>query len=88
MLPTAFHRGLATTGGMSNVPAHETGSIGAPRHHKSVTFKRPDGTPTTAAELEKKVKEMEERKSEAQKAIAQAQSGKKDEPSATVPISA
>ena len=38
--------------------------------------------------VEKKVKEMEERKSEAQKAIAQAQSGKKDEPSATVPISA
>lgn len=88
MLPTAFHRGLATTGGMSNVPAPETGSIGAPRHHKSVTFKRPDGTPTTAAELEKKVKEMEERKNEAQKAIAQAQAGQKGDASPAVPISA
>nr|VWP00055.1 Amidohydrolase family protein [Ganoderma boninense] len=88
VLPTAFHRGLATTGGMINVPAPDTGSIGAPSHHKSVTFKRPDGTPTTAAELEKKVKEMEERKSEAQKAIAQAQAGQKGDASSTVPISA
>ncbi|KAM5530480.1 hypothetical protein V8D89_015864 [Ganoderma adspersum] len=87
VLPTAFHRGLATTGGMSNVPAPETGSIGA-SHHKSVTFKRPDGTPTTAAELEKKVKEMEERKNEAQKAIAQAQAGQKGDASPAVPISA
>ena len=62
--------------------------MGAPSHYKSVTFKRPDGTPTTAAELERKVKEMEERKNEAQKAIAQAQAGKKDDPSPAVPISA
>ena len=73
---------------MVSVPNPETGSIGAQSHHKSVTFKRPDGTPTTAAELEKKVKEMEERKNEAQKAIAQAQAGKKDDASPTVPISA
>ncbi|EJF57536.1 hypothetical protein BD309DRAFT_970550 [Dichomitus squalens] len=88
VLPTSFHRGLTTSGGLVNVPSPETGSIGAQSHHKSVTFKRPDGTPTTAAELEKKVKEMEERKNEAQKAIAQAQAGKKDDASPTVPISA
>ena len=73
---------------MINVPTPEAGSIGALSHHKSVTFKRPDGTPTTAAELEKKVKEMEKRKNEAQKAIAQAQAGQKGDASPTVPISA
>ncbi|KAI0628989.1 hypothetical protein C8Q77DRAFT_1144112 [Trametes polyzona] len=47
------------------------------------------GTPSTsAADLEKKVKEMEERKNEAQKAIAAAQAGKKDDASQAVPISA
>ncbi len=66
----------------------EAGSIGGASHHKSVTFKRPDGTTTTAAELEKKVKEMEERKNEAQNAIAQAQAGQKEDASPTVPISA
>ncbi|RPD71878.1 hypothetical protein L226DRAFT_525021 [Lentinus tigrinus ALCF2SS1-7] len=88
VLPTTFHRGLATTGPMVNVPNPEAGSMGSQSHHKSVTFKRPDGTPTTAAELEKKVKEMEERKTAAQKAIAQAQAGKKDDTSPAVPISA
>ncbi|RDX49293.1 hypothetical protein OH76DRAFT_1556498 [Lentinus brumalis] len=88
VLPTAFHRGLSTTGGTVSVPNPETGSMGAASHHKSVTFKRPDGTPTTAAELERQVKEMEQRKNEAQKAIAQAQAGKKEDPSPAVPISA
>ena len=38
--------------------------------------------------LERRVKEMEEKKNEAQKAIAQAQAGKKEDASPTVPISA
>ena len=77
VLPSSFHRGLA--------PA---AADGAPSPHKTVTFKRPDGTPTTAAELERQVKEMEARKSEAEKAIKQAQAGKKDEAAPAVPISA
>ena len=84
VLPSTFHRGLAPTG----ATAPEAGQMGAPSPHKSVTFKRPDGTPTTAAELEKQVREMEARKSEAEKAIAQAQSGKKDEATPSVPIPA
>ncbi|KAI0776266.1 hypothetical protein BD413DRAFT_491320 [Trametes elegans] len=119
VLPTTFHRGLATTGGLVNVPQPETGSMGAPSPHKSVSFnsnnsssKKADGaapaangagaggdaarSPSangegangSAADLEKKVKEMEERKNEAQKAIAAAQAGKKDDASKAVPISA
>ncbi|KAI0753101.1 hypothetical protein C8Q80DRAFT_1150088 [Daedaleopsis nitida] len=88
VLPTSFHRGLSTSGSSVSVPSPETGSMTGPRPNKSVTWKRPDGTPTSAAELEKKVKEMEAQKMEAQKAIAQAQAGKKDDPSPTVPISA
>ncbi|KAL1941474.1 hypothetical protein VTO73DRAFT_7291 [Trametes versicolor] len=104
VLPTTFHRGLAPSGGMVNVPTPETGSIGAPSPHKSMSFKKADGAgeadaaaakavspPTassSAADLEKKVKEMEERKNEAQKAIAAAQAGKKDDASKAVPISA
>ena len=82
VLPSSFHRGLG--------PGPAGAAEASP--HKSVTFKRPDGTPTTAAELERQVKEMEARKNEAEMAIkqaqAQAQAGKKDEPVPAVPISA
>ncbi|KAI0359628.1 hypothetical protein OH77DRAFT_1472978 [Trametes cingulata] len=101
VLPTTFHRGLATTGGMVNVPTPETGSMGAPSPHKSMQFNRKAdgagangtdaakaGGASSAADLEKKVKEMEDRKNEAQKAIAAAQAGKKDDSSKPVPISA
>ena len=87
-----------------NVPNPETGSMSGASPHKSMTFKKSDaagangadaktGTggmsaSSSAADLEKKVKEMEERKNEAQKAIAAAQAGKKDDASKPVPISA
>ena len=88
-----------------NVPNPETGSMGGPSPHKSMSFKKSDaaganGTDgakagagsmsasSSAADLEKKVKKMEERKNEAQKAIAAAQAGKKDDASKPVPISA
>ncbi|KAI0645234.1 hypothetical protein C8Q79DRAFT_911627 [Trametes meyenii] len=104
VLPTTFHRGLSTSGGLVNVPNPETGSVGAPSPHKSMSFKKADGTNgadtaakvgtigtgagSSAADLEKKMKEIEERKNEAQKAIAAAQAGKKDDASKPVPISA
>ncbi|KAI0653506.1 hypothetical protein C8Q70DRAFT_937612 [Cubamyces menziesii] len=104
VLPTSFHRGLATTGGLVNVPNPETGSMSGASPHKSMTFKKSDAAgangadtktgaggmsaSSSAADLEKKVKEMEERKNEAQKAIAAAQAGKKDDASKPVPISA
>ncbi|KAI0364388.1 hypothetical protein BV20DRAFT_922122, partial [Pilatotrama ljubarskyi] len=34
VLPTACHRGLATSGEMVNMPTPETGSVGAPSSHK------------------------------------------------------
>ncbi|KAI0827944.1 hypothetical protein BC628DRAFT_1317663 [Trametes gibbosa] len=99
VLPSTFHRGLGATGGLVNVPTPETGSIGAPSPHKSMSFKKAEGAgdeaaktsvpaASRAADLEKRVKEMEERKNEAQKAIAAAQAGKKDDASKAVPISA
>lgn len=66
VLPTTFHRGLGTSGPMVNVSTPEPGSIG-PSPHKSVTFNNPK------AKLEKQVKDLEERKNEAEKAIKEAQ---------------
>lgn len=53
--------------------------MGASSHHKSVTFNKSQ----SAAELEQKLKEMEEKKIAAEKAVAQAEAaaaGKKDGP--------
>lgn len=51
---------------MVNVPTPETGSMG-PSPHRSVTFNNPK------AKLDKQVKDLEERKIEAEKAIQEAQ---------------
>jgi len=86
VLPSTFHRGLSTTAPMVNVSTPETGSMGGQSQHKSVTFNK-----TNAANLEKKLKEMEEKKSQAEKAVAQAEAaaaGKKDDTSTSVAISA
>ncbi|CAL1711349.1 unnamed protein product [Somion occarium] len=94
VLPTSFHRGLSTTGGLVTVSTPETGTIGAPSPHKSVKFTRtPSSGGTSAAELEKRVKEMEEKKSQAEAAVAQAEAaaaaaGKKDDENKPVSITA
>jgi nuclear polyadenylated RNA-binding protein NAB2 len=64
-LPSSFHRGLGTTGGLANATDSNTS------HNKSVTFN--NGKPMSAAELEKQVKEVEEKKKQAKAAVAQAQ---------------
>lgn len=91
MLPSTFHRGLSMNAPIVNVPTPETGSMGAPSPHKSITFNKAAGG-DSAAELEKKLKEMEEKKSQAEKAVAQAEAaaaaGKKDDTSKPVAISA
>jgi len=51
---------------MINVPASEAGTMG-PSPHKSMTFNNPK------AKLEKQMKELEEKKNEAEKAIKEAQ---------------
>lgn len=66
MLPTTFHRGLAPNGPMVHIPNPETGSMG-PSPHRSVTFNNPK------SKLEKQVKDLEERKNDAEKAIKEAQ---------------
>ncbi|KAF9451511.1 hypothetical protein P691DRAFT_786944 [Macrolepiota fuliginosa MF-IS2] len=75
VLPTSFHRGLATNGPLVNVPTPETGTMG-PSPHRSVTFNNPK------VKLEKQVKELEERKNEAEKAIKEAQATANASPNA------
>ncbi|KZT01450.1 uncharacterized protein LAESUDRAFT_745379 [Laetiporus sulphureus 93-53] len=76
-LPSTFHRGLTPTGPMVNVSTSGTRSFGTQGFNKSVTFNKPD-----SAAIEKRLKKMEEEKSQAEKAIAQAEAAaaeKKDE---------
>ncbi|KAG6920193.1 hypothetical protein DXG01_004962 [Tephrocybe rancida] len=83
VLPTAFHRGLGTTGPMVTVPTPETGSMGgSASHHKSVKFNKTTGPGQGVKEkLQQQMKEIEQRKLEAEKAVreAEAAAGKKDE---------
>ncbi|KAF9485995.1 hypothetical protein BDN70DRAFT_988327 [Pholiota conissans] len=70
VLPTSFHRGLSTTGPIVSVPTPETGSMGSSQN-RSVTFNNP--TPTMKEKLEKQMKEIQEKKSEAEKAVKDAE---------------
>ncbi|TFK51093.1 hypothetical protein OE88DRAFT_1808583 [Heliocybe sulcata] len=83
VLPNSFHKGLSSSAPMVSVQAPETGSIGAPSPHKSVMFnKTSTPTPTTAEGLQKRMKELEEMKSQAEAAIKQSEAAvanKKDE---------
>ncbi|CCL99187.1 uncharacterized protein FIBRA_01202 [Fibroporia radiculosa] len=90
VLPSTFHRGLSTTAPLVSVQTPEAGSMSSQSQHRSVVFNK-STTSATAAELEKKLKEMEEKKSLAEKAVAQAEAaaaGKKDDASKPVAISA
>jgi hypothetical protein len=80
VLPSSFHRGLATTGPMINVPTPEPGSMGGPSHHRSVTFNNM-ASASVKEKLEQQMKEIQENKSEAERAVrnAEAAAGKKDE---------
>ncbi|KAH9944768.1 hypothetical protein B0H21DRAFT_745748 [Amylocystis lapponica] len=93
VLPSTFHRGLSTSAPLVSVQTPETGSMGGPSPHRSITFNKTG----SAAQLEKKLKDMELKKSEAEKAVAQAEKaaatatatatgGKKDDPSKPVSI--
>ncbi|KAF5348708.1 hypothetical protein D9758_006776 [Tetrapyrgos nigripes] len=89
VLPTSFHRGLSTTAPLVTVPNPEPGSIGGPSPHKSVTFNQSGAG--IREKLQKQMKEIEEKKSEAEKAVKEAEAaaaasgGKKDD-SKPVPI--
>jgi len=66
---------------MVTVPTPETGSMGGPSPHKSVTFNQPGAG--IREKLQKQMKEIEEKKNEAEKAVkdaeAAASGGKKDD---------
>lgn len=61
---------------MITVPTPEPGSMGASSPHRSVTFNK---SSTSAADLQKQLKELEEKKNQAQAAVAQAAAAKKEE---------
>ena len=80
VLPSSFHRGLTTAGPMVNVPTPEPGSMGGPSPHRSVTFNNATSA-SVKEKLQQQMKEIQEKKSEAEKAVrnAEAAAGKKDE---------
>ncbi|KAG5727102.1 Nuclear polyadenylated RNA-binding protein nab2 [Termitomyces sp. T112] len=83
VLPSSFHRGLSTTAPLVTVSTPETGSMGgSTSHNKSVTFNKTAGPGQGVKEkLAQQMKEIEQRKLEAEKAVreAEAAAGKKDE---------
>ncbi|KAL0955763.1 hypothetical protein HGRIS_001978 [Hohenbuehelia grisea] len=85
VLPTSFHRGLSTNAPLVTVATPETGSMGGPSPHKSVKFNSgASGASAANASLKEKLqnqmREIEEKKSQAEKAIKEAEeaAAKKD----------
>ncbi|KAG6847566.1 hypothetical protein H0H93_007357 [Arthromyces matolae] len=82
VLPTSFHRGLSTSAPLVTVSTPETGTMsGSASHNKSVTFNKTPGPGQGVKEkLAQQMKEIEQRKLEAEKAVrdAEAAAGKKD----------
>ncbi|TFK23172.1 hypothetical protein FA15DRAFT_670781 [Coprinopsis marcescibilis] len=77
VLPSTFHRGLSTSGGMAKISTPETGSMAGSSHHRSVTFN--NTASSTKEKLEKQMKEIEEKKLEMEKAMKDAAAnGKKN----------
>ena len=62
-----------------NVSAPETGSMGGASHNKSVTFNSP-------AAMEKRLKEIEEKKAAMQKAVEEAAANSKKAAAAEKPV--
>lgn len=81
VLPSTFHRGLSNSAPLVNVQTPEAGSMGGPSPHRSVTFNSPSSGLGVKAKLEQQMKEIEEKKSQAEKAVkdAEAAASKKEE---------
>ncbi|KIK67503.1 hypothetical protein GYMLUDRAFT_82004 [Collybiopsis luxurians FD-317 M1] len=76
VLPTSFHRGLSETGPMVTVKNPGPGSMGGPSPHRSATFN--NSAAGLKEKLQKQMKEIEEKKSQAEKAVREAQAKKDD----------
>lgn len=88
MLPSTFHRGLASNAPVVTIATPAVGSIGAPSPHRSVTFnKGVASTESVKEKLEKQTKELEaQKKAVAEAEAAAAASGGKGESSTSIPI--
>ncbi|KAF9469980.1 hypothetical protein BDZ94DRAFT_1207039 [Collybia nuda] len=74
VLPSTFHRGLSTNTPLVNTQKHEIGSLGGPSPHRSVKFNNTGGPGVGVKEkLERQMKEIEERKLEAENAVKAAE---------------
>lgn len=69
VLPSTFHRGLSTTTPIVNVPAPQTGTIGAPSPHKTVIFNKPSQSKALGA----KAQEIEDERSRTIQAVKEAE---------------
>ncbi|PFH52125.1 hypothetical protein AMATHDRAFT_74420 [Amanita thiersii Skay4041] len=82
-LPSTFHRGLSTSSPVVTVQTPETGSMGTGSPHKSVTFNNSGPGAGVKRKLEEQMREIQEKKNEAEKAIKEAEaaasSAKKDD---------
>ncbi|KAM6502522.1 hypothetical protein JOM56_002499 [Amanita muscaria] len=92
-LPSTFHRGLSTSAPLVNVQTPETGSMGGTSHHKSMTFNNPGPGAGVKEKLERQMREIQEKKSEAERAVREAEAAaaataaaKKKEETKPVPI--
>lgn len=85
VLPSAFHRGLSTSGPMINVPTPETGSMGGASHHKSMTFNNPNTS--MKEKLEKQMREIEEKKTQVEKAVKEAEAAANSKKESTNAVS-
>ncbi|KAF8911484.1 hypothetical protein CPB84DRAFT_1812332 [Gymnopilus junonius] len=70
VLPSTFHRGLSTSGPMVSVPTPEAGSMGGSQN-RSMTFNKPGLS--AKEKLEKQMKEIQEKKNEAEQAVKDAE---------------
>ncbi|KAK2463131.1 hypothetical protein APHAL10511_004786 [Amanita phalloides] len=73
ILPSTFHRGLSTSAPIVTVSTPETGSMGGHSPHKSVTFNTAGPGAGVKEKLEQQMREIQERKNEAEKAVREAE---------------
>lgn len=89
VLPSTFHRGLSKNAPLVNVQTPETGSMGGPSPHRSVKFNNPGGPGAGVKEkLERQMKEIEERKLEAENVVKAAEAAASKDESKPVAIAA
>lgn len=70
---------------MVSVPTPEPGTMGGPSPHRSMTFNNPNLS--MKERLEKQMKEIEEKKSQAEKAVKEAEAAANSKKESSNPVS-